>query len=187
MNRLPLFLALALVSSPVAAQRHLDKVVIPPATIVIAPTPFQPGDAVNIEVSFRQGLAFAPIEGLGCSGPTDTSATPCDGARTLGVSLWYDDAAGVRKPQPLGGAGADFTPPPFYTLVTRTFQQVSIPAVEPSAFLTIELVFVDKFVKVNGGIGLSVVEVPRVLGMRRFKWSCGAGKAARCAYVEASD
>jgi hypothetical protein len=118
MYRLLLFLALVVVTSSVAAQRDLDKVVIPPAKIVISPIPFQSESAVNIDVSFRQGLAFAPIGGLGCSGPTDTSATPCDGRRTLGVSLWQDDAAGVRKPQPLGGAGIDFSPPSFFTLVT---------------------------------------------------------------------
>jgi hypothetical protein len=52
-----------------------------------------------------------------------------------------------------------------------------------------ELIFFDKTVKVDGGIGLSVHEVPRVLGFRRYKWNCRVTKGnnpLKCGYLDVS-
>lgn len=179
--------ATILLTAPAWAQRGVDEVVIPPAKITISPDHFAPGQQITIDVSFRQGIAFAPIAGFGCASPGQTGTTPCDDTRTLGINLWHDDAAGARATAALAGAGETWSPPQFYTLVTRSYPGITVPAVPVGDYLTVELVFVDRTLVTNGGVNVTTTEVPRVLGMRRFKWGCRPGKKqvpAKCGYKE---
>jgi len=187
MGRLTSLVLLLAVATPAAAQPRLTEVVIGPAKLEISPLPLKPGAQITVQGSFHQGLTFAPIGQLGCSGPTDTSSSPCDGSKSLGVTLWRDSPSGVRSAQPVGGASIPFAPPAFYTVVNQAFSGISVPQIEPNEFLTVELIFFDKTVKVTGGIGLVAIDVPRVLGFRRFKWACRSlkkGVPPACRYVE---
>jgi hypothetical protein len=167
-----------------APAKIITTVVIGPAKISIAPTPFKPGDQLTIHTTFHQGAAFAPIPaGLGCPTPGSSGPTGCDNSRSLGVAAWRESATLVRSTQPLDGVSVDFNPPPYYTVVDQTFSPFAAPSVEPGEYLVLEVIFYDKLLKPYGNIGLTAVDFPRVLGSKRFKWLCRA-KNTQCRYVE---
>jgi hypothetical protein len=187
MRPIAFLVAVMAAATTASAQPDLDEVEIGPAVLAISPTRFQPESSVTVRATFRQGLALTPIDGLGCFDPGATSSRACDGTRTLKITLWHDAANGIRAARDSGDVRIEFKPPAFFTRVDQTFAPLRAPRVSPNDYLTIELIFVDKGVEVEGGIRLIEKEFPRVLGFRRYKLTCRPprrGTPESCSYVD---
>jgi hypothetical protein len=159
---------------------------IAPATIDISKLPLVPGQNISVHTKFHQGVAFAPIGGLGCGTPPNDTH-PCDGSRSLGLLVWKISTAGIQAPNALVNIGdSDFKPPTFYTVIEKTYGPFEVPSVQPGESLAFEIIFTDKVLETITNV-VRVKEVPRVLGSKRFTWVCRTGKAGakQCAYIAA--